>query len=306
VGNERANLLLFLSGKNVVRCVGFARHDKRTLTGSGQSSIVTNSVPPQISRPSAAAPATRHHPAANSNALRGALIEAAENLRAAVSLLRFAPPVTHIYNPLDYAWLAHELYLRRYAHGPKRVIFLGMNPGPFGMAQTGIPFGQIAAVRDWLGIEAEIGRPANQHPKRLVTGFACQRSEISGERLWGLFAERFGPAEKFFEEHIVINYCPLAFVESSGRNRTPDKLPASERAALFAACDKHLREVIRILQPEWLVAVGDFAFKRAEQILASGQIRLGRILHPSPASPAANRDWAFLATTQLRQLGVWE
>jgi len=267
---------------------------------------VTNSVTPQVPRSGSVATATRHHPSANSNALRGALIQAAENLRAAVSQLRFAPPVTHIYNPLDYAWPAHELYLRRYAHGPKRVIFLGMNPGPFGMVQTGIPFGQIAAVRDWLGIEAEIARPANQHPKRLVTGFACQRSEISGERLWGLFAERFGSAENFFEEHIVMNYCPLAFVESSGRNRTPDKLPASERAALYAACDEHLRDVVRILRPECLVAVGDFAFKRAEQILAGTQIRLGRILHPSPASPAANRDWALLATIQMRELGIWE
>jgi single-strand selective monofunctional uracil DNA glycosylase len=222
-----------------------------------------------------------------------------------VSQLTFAPPVMHIYNPLDYAWPAHELYLRRYANGPKRVIFLGMNPGPFGMVQTGIPFGQVAAVRDWLGIEAEIGFPLNQHPKRPVTGFACQRSEISGERLWGLFAERFGSAEKFFEEHIVMNYCPLAFVESSGRNRTPDKLPASERAALFAACDRHLRDVIRILQPEWLVAIGDFALKRAEQTLASRRIRLGRILHPSPASPAANRDWQAVATAQLRDVGIW-
>ena len=267
---------------------------------------MTNPIAPQIPRSGSLVTATRPDPAVNSNATRTALIQAAQNLRRAVSQLRFAPPVTHIYNPLDYAWAAHEAYLRRYANSPKPVVFLGMNPGPFGMVQTGIPFGQVAAVRDWLGIEAAIDYPANQHPKRLVTGFACCRSEISGERLWGLFAERFGSAENFFEEHLVMNYCPLAFVESSGRNRTPDKLPASERSALFAACDQHLRDVVRILQPQWLVAVGDFAFKRAEQILAGGQIRLGRILHPSPASPAANRDWARLATIQLRELGIWE
>jgi single-strand selective monofunctional uracil DNA glycosylase len=213
--------------------------------------------------------------------------------------------VTHIYNPLNYAWAAHEAYLRRYANSPRRVIFLGMNPGPFGMVQTGVPFGQVAAVRDWLGIQTEIGCPASQHPKRLVSGFACRRSEISGERLWGLFAKRFDSPENFFEEHIVMNYCPLAFLERSGRNRTPDKLPVSERAALFAACDEHLRDVVRILQPEWLIGVGDFAAKRAEQIFHGGQLRLGRILHPSPASPAANRDWAALATAQLRDLGIW-
>jgi single-strand selective monofunctional uracil DNA glycosylase len=235
-----------------------------------------------------------------------ALIEAAQRLRNAVNKLTFALPVTHVYNPLDYAWAVHCIYLKRYGNSRKRVVFLGMNPGPFGMVQTGVPFGQVAAIRDWLGIQAEISCPSTQHPKRLVAGFACQRNEISGERLWSLFAQRFGAANNFFREHIVMNYCPLAFVETSGRNRTPDKLSASERAALFAACDEHLREVVRILQPEWVVGIGDFAAKRAEKIFSGERLHVCRILHPSPASPAANRDWAFLATMQLRQRGIWK
>ena len=174
------------------------------------------------------------------------------------------------------------------------------------MAQTGVPFGQIAAVRDWLGIETKIGRPARENPKRLVTGFACPRSEISGERLWNLFVTRFGDTRAFFAEHLVMNYCPLAFLESTGRNRTPDKLPLTERAALFAACDEHLREIVRILEPEWLVGIGDFAAKRAEQVLGGERIRLARILHPSPASPAANRDWSAVAIRQLQNFGIWE
>src|ERR671926_1271259 len=99
---------------------------------------------------------------------RSALIQAAEHLRNGVGRLSFEPPVTHIYNPLDYAWPAYELYLRRYGSGRKRVLFLGMNPGPFGMVQTGVPFGQVAAVRDWLGIVARIDRPPDEHPKRPV------------------------------------------------------------------------------------------------------------------------------------------
>jgi single-strand selective monofunctional uracil DNA glycosylase len=186
------------------------------------------------------------------------LIQSAARLRDEVGRLRFAPPVVYVYHPLDYAWPAHEEYLRRYADGPRRVLFLGMNPGPFGMAQTGVPFGEIAAVRDWLGIKAPIGKPDREHPKRPVTGFDCPRSEVSGRRLWGLFAERFGSAQTFFRGHFVANYCPLAFVESSGSNRTPDKLPAGEREALFAACDRNLRESVRALRPEWLIGVGDF------------------------------------------------
>jgi len=170
-----------------------------------------------------------------------------------------------------------------------------------------VPFGQVAAVRDWLGIETKIDRPPNEHPKRPVTGFNCHRSEVSGERLWGLFAKRFGTHEKFFREHLVVNYCPLAFLEESGRNRTPDKLPPREREALFAVCDTHLRAIIRILKPEWLIGVGEFALQRARDVVdAESSPRLGRILHPSPACPASNNDWAGAVTAQLRQVGVWK
>ncbi len=213
--------------------------------------------------------------------------------------------MAYVYNPLNYAWLGHAAYLKKFGAGRKRVLFLGMNPGPFGMAQTGVPFGEIAAVREWLGIETPIGKPAREHPKRPVTGFACRRAEVSGRRLWGLFAARFGSAEKFFCSHLVLNYCPLVFMEAGGRNLTPDKLPVAERAALFAACDRHLRTAVRLLKPEWLVGIGDFALKRAEQVFPTGEVKLRRILHPSPASPAANRDWAGLAAAQLVDAGIW-
>jgi single-strand selective monofunctional uracil DNA glycosylase len=234
-----------------------------------------------------------------------ALIVAARRLRAETSRLRFEPPVTHVYNPLTYAWGPHEAYLRAFGAAPKRVVFLGMNPGPFGMVQTGVPFGEVAAVRDWLKIEGCVSRPTLEHPGRPIHGFDCVRSEVSGRRLWGLFAERFETPAKFFAEHIVMNYCPLAFLESGGRNRTPDKLPVAERAALFAACDRHLRAVIEALRPEWVIGVGEFAARRAGVVFAGSTLKLGQILHPSPASPAANRGWDVLPARQLKALGVW-
>ena len=234
-----------------------------------------------------------------------ALIAAARRLRAETGRLKFGAPVTHVLNPLVYGWAPHEAYLQRFGGARRRIIFLGMNPGPFGMAQTGVPFGEIAAVRDWLKIECAVGKPEREHPKRPVSGFACRRSEVSGRRLWGLFAERFGRPERFFAEHIVMNYCPLAFLESSGRNRTPDKLPARERAALFVACDRHLRAIVAALQAEWLVGVGGFAAKRAEEVFQNSPLKQARILHPSPASPAANRNWKGVVTRQLEELSVW-
>lgn len=234
------------------------------------------------------------------------LFRAARKLSAAVSALKFGLPVACVYNPLDYAWPAHAAYLRRYAHLPKRVVFLGMNPGPFGMVQTGVPFGEVSAVRDWLGIEVRIGKPAREHPKRQVEGFACRRSEVSGRRLWQFFAARFGTPERFFAEHIVLNYCPLAFLEAGGRNLTPDKLPVVAREKLFAACDEHVRAVGKVLQPEWVIGIGDFATRRAGNVFADSPVKVGKVLHPSPASPAANRDWAQQAEARLRQLGVWQ
>jgi len=234
------------------------------------------------------------------------LVECAARLRESARALEFAPPVAHVYNPLIYAWNMHELYLKTFGSGTKRVVFLGMNPGPWGMAQTGVPFGEIAAVRDWMGLEGPVGRPADEHARRPVQGFRCLRSEVSGRRLWGAFRDRFGPVEKFFRDHFVANYCPLVFMETSGRNRTPDKLPASEKSPLFQVCDRHLRETVEILHPEWVIGVGRFAGKSAERALSGLDVRIGEILHPSPASPAANRGWAEQAVHRLLELGIWK
>jgi len=234
------------------------------------------------------------------------LIAAAKELSQAVSRLSFEAPVTHVYNPLDYAWAAHEQYLRRYGEGRKRIVFLGMNPGPFGMTQIGVPFGEIAAARDWLHIDAPIRKPERENPARTIEGWSCPRSEVSGRRLWGLFAERYGEADEFFADHFVANYCPLAFL-AGARNVTPDKLPAHEAAPLFAACNTHLVEVVRASGAEWVIGIGAFAEARAREALADvSGLRFGRILHPSPASPAANRGWAEQATRQMQELGLWD
>ena len=235
-----------------------------------------------------------------------AVLQAAADLRDAVATLRFSAPVHYVYNPLDYAWDAHALYVKKFAATPKRILFLGMNPGPFGMAQIGVPFGEVAAARDWMGLHAAVRRPVPEHPKRPVLGFDCPRSEVSGRRLWGLCAARFGTAEKFFQKHYVVNYCPLAFLAESGANLTPDKLPPRELAPLHAACDQHLRRVVEVLQPAWLIGIGGFAMKRAAVTAEHfPALRTAQILHPSPASPAANRDWAGQVTAQLEACGAW-
>jgi single-strand selective monofunctional uracil DNA glycosylase len=232
------------------------------------------------------------------------LVAASRTLARKVSGLSFGKPITHVYNPLDYARRPHEQYLQRYGQGRGRVVLLGMNPGPFGMAQTGVPFGDVEMVRDFLRVEAAVDRPTSAHPKRPIRGFDCARSEVSGSRLWGWARGRFGTAEAFFERFFVVNYCPLLFLEESGKNRTPDKLAAAEREVLFEACDRALQALVDELSPEIVVGVGAFAERRARLALAGRSIRIGTILHPSPASPRANTGWARHAEAQLAELGI--
>jgi single-strand selective monofunctional uracil DNA glycosylase len=232
------------------------------------------------------------------------LLESADRLTRRLQRVRFAPPVAYVYNPLRYARAAYAAYVERFGQSRRQVVLLGMNPGPWGMAQTGVPFGEVGSVRGWLEIDVVIKRPRREHPKRPVLGLACTRSEVSGARLWGWARDTFTTPEQFFKRFFVANYCPLAFLEESGRNRTPDKLPAEERRRLEAACDDALRELIAHLQPEILVGIGQFAEARARAVFGARGLRIGRILHPSPASPLANRDWAGQAGAQLQAMGI--
>lgn len=218
--------------------------------------------------------------------------------------LTFGTPTRYVYNPIVYARDTHLTYWRRYGLSPKEVLLLGMNPGPWGMVQTGVPFGDVVMVKSWLGICQKIKPPTVQHPKRPIMGFDCHRGEISGQRLWGWARKRFGTPENFFRRFGVVNYCPLVFMEASGRNRTPDKLPKSEKLPLFAACDEALESIVRLVAPKMVIGVGKFAAERAAAALKATAIPVGQIAHPSPANPKANAGWGDLIEKQLIDLGV--
>ena len=233
------------------------------------------------------------------------VLEAGKSLADELDRLNFSQPVHLVYNVFRHGWAGHEAYVRRFCKRGTKVLFLGMNPGPWGMTQTGVPFGEVPAVRDWMGLCAAIDKPAVEHPKRPVQGFSCPRSEVSGRRLWGLFAERFGTPDAFFDKHFVTNFCPLVFMEESGKNLTPDKLRAAEAEPVERACDAHLSRLVEILEPDWVIGMGKYALKQAERALAGAGAAFASILHPSPASPAANKGWAEAAEKNLLDLGVW-
>ena len=231
----------------------------------------------------------------------GQLIRAAASLRDDVgpigSRLVSEGSVDVCYNPLEYAWDAHEAYLRRMGDSGARTIVLGMNPGPHGMGQVGIPFAATSVVRDLLEITGiPVNQPKAVDPRRPVVGLEYPREEVSGTRLWGLLAERYGDADAIASHVFLVNHCPLMlFSGPRANNITPDKIAGPTTQALLERCDEHLREVVSILNTERVIGVGKFAESRARSALDDGTIEVVGCWHTSPASPLANRnggaDW---------------
>ncbi len=235
------------------------------------------------------------------------LVEISATLSESLEGVTFEDPVTHVYRPVRYARTLHEAYLQTYgASSPREVVLLGMNPGPWGMGQTGVPFGDVDFVSDWMGLSGEVGKPDEEHPKRPVDGLECDRNEVSGSRLWGWAEERFGDADSFFERFYVHNYCPLLFLEESGRNRPPSRMKVAQRRQLTPACDRALHQIADCLEPSYLVGIGNYARDRIEKAFAGEDVdfEIGRVLHPSPASPQANKGWAEQAERQFAELGI--
>lgn len=236
------------------------------------------------------------------------LLKLADALSQDLEKIDFSCVTSWVYNPYIYARDAHRIYLAKFARENVENVFMGMNPGPWGMAQTGVPFGEVAIVRDWLQIHAKIQKPANEHPKRPVVGLDCKRSEVSGARLWAFFRERYTTPERFFATNFVLNYCPLVFMDDGGRNLTPDKFPRSIRDQIQSACDRHVTKCLELIRPQRLIGIGNYAYDALNRIAESEKslesLAVSKILHPSPASPASNRGWAEAVSKDLAAAGA--
>ena len=238
------------------------------------------------------------------------ILQGLEALQSELETIRIeSPDVGYVYNYLDYAQDPFGQYLANYLpkKRPVEALFLGMNPGPWGTAQTGVPFGDVKIVEEWLGIRGEVGKPKKMSSKRPIEGFDLERGEVSGERLWGWIEERWKSPENFFAEHFIWSHCPLMFIHTNGsRNITPDRLLKSDREAIYPACDRFLKVMLEELRPKWCVGIGRYATTSFERVLPATNLEganVVRILHPSPASPAANGGWAEKIEEQLDEAG---
>ena len=222
-----------------------------------------------------------------------------------VGKISFNLPVAYVYSPLEYAFNIHTLYVKKYCNTPKKILFLGMNPGPWGMSQTGVPFGEINMVKNWLKISGPVGKPAREQENRKVTGFECKRSEVSGKRLWGLFKELCGTPEKFFKHAYVHNYCPIALMDKKGCNITPAEMKGKEQLTLHSDCDKTLADIIKLLKAEIVIGIGGYAEKRAQLVVKSHNLHVQILCLPHPSPRAANnKNWNEKATKKLTEFGL--
>jgi len=234
------------------------------------------------------------------------LLDRTKQLSSEVQKIQFSFD-GYVYNPLEYAWNLHSLFLEKYVRENSQIMFLGMNPGPFGMMQTGVPFGEVNAVRDYLKIFGFVGSPSNCHPNRPVEGLGCSRSEVSGRRLWGLVQSRWNIPEEFAEKHSVFNYCPLGFLlgTKTAKNITPDHLAKEERKELEDICDAYLKDVVELIKPKALIGVGKYAENKFLSLFDKSEYLISSIIHPSPGNPQANNGWAEKTTQKMKDLGLW-
>jgi single-strand selective monofunctional uracil DNA glycosylase len=234
------------------------------------------------------------------------LLEAAKHLseqcNKKIPALLKHKDVAHVTNPLDYAWELHEQFIRKWGGFGAKTLLLGMNPGPYGMAQTGVPFGATKMATDVLQIEAvELQTPAGAHPKRPIQGLSMERQEVSGTRFWTFMVDHYGSIEATFSNIFVVNHCPLLILGETGRNITPVDIPKSIINPILDLCDQHLKSVVDIMGIERILGVGNYAKKRAKTIVP--ELDIDAMWHPSPASPLANRnggaDWRENVASKL-------
>lgn len=62
----------------------------------------------------------------------------ADELNLSLEQFEIPKKVEAVYNPTIYARQTFEMYVKKYCNSPKPIIYFGMNPGPFGMSQTGV------------------------------------------------------------------------------------------------------------------------------------------------------------------------
>ncbi|KAF7991960.1 hypothetical protein HCN44_010761 [Aphidius gifuensis] len=221
------------------------------------------------------------------------------NLSINLDKLNYNNPIDYIYCPIIYAKTVHFNYLNKYCRDKKNIMILGMNPGPWGMSQTGVPFGEINIVIDWLKINGHIDKPKRQHEQRQVDGFSCKRSEISGRKFWSLFKKLSNNPDTFFRHCFLRNFFKPTIIIII--------IAGPEQKKLQEFCDQALIEVIKILDVKVIIGVGRFSEQRAKKVVKTAKLstKVLWMIHPSPRA-TIGKNWQNLTLDFLKKENLIE
>jgi len=136
-----------------------------------------------------------------------------------------------VWNPGLYGEPWHSRFRRCYPPAARPLVLFGLNPGPYGMAQTGIPFTDIRRLVSAL--PALVAELRNAGKRLEVPGLApvslppylSRTFEASSVRVYRFLERSWGDAERGWREVVAANPCPLLFIDTeTGKNRTPADL----------------------------------------------------------------------------------
>jgi single-strand selective monofunctional uracil DNA glycosylase len=215
-----------------------------------------------------------------------------------------------VLDPSRYGERWHAPFRRLYPPRARPLLVFGLNPGPYGMAQTGIPFTDLKRLAQGLPrLAAELARSGERlslpglAPSSLQP-FLTRTFESSSVRVHRFLRLAHGSAERAFREVVFVNPCPLLFIDRAlGENRTPADLPRALRAGVDEARVEVVSVAVARLRARGAIVLGRDA---AAALSVPLRARLGERAvveweHPARAVPDI---WARGLLAALRRRGL--
>jgi len=261
------------------------------------------------------------------NTVADQILAASDRLSERLAAL---PPVGDLValDPTRYCRSAWAAYLQMAAR-LGCVLVVGMNPGPHGMAQTGVPF-----TDPWIVDELDLQAPRAdvppadipavgswRHRSHRARGVLGSKREESAKRLWPLLREICAPyaavgpsADKIAEatrrvcnEVLLVNALPICWLDPAGKNVSAEQVekraPAQVREGLRDLVNEWLQAVADILRPAAVIGVGRWAREFVTDLDVDHFVEIpfrDGIKHPSP-SAGSEAAWRAEAEPILRR-----
>jgi len=208
-----------------------------------------------------------------------------------------------VWNPALYALDIYQEYLTKFPPEPGAILALGLNPGPYGMAQTGIPFTDCRTASGALGMEMTIpGKAPDDLISRLKKANGKWRGtyERSSLGMYRFLILAWGDIKTAYRNWFVGNPCPLLFLDPERWNVTPADPRLRRMKEVGELRQRAVIGFSEILNPRGIVCFGKDVAKAVGEV-AIRQVGPDRVVfyeHPARAVP---EKWAAGLLQELTQ-----